>query len=103
MNLSRRTVAELFPHLEAIFNLRIHFMMAESEQLPFSLFCYFFKKTFFYPLLCSGTGCRRVVAVRFLVFVVVTAPNLICNGYQLVRVFTIANGENKSVFAVFII
>lgn len=44
-----------------------------------------------------------VVGVGFLLFVVVTAPNLICNGYQLVGVFTIANGENKSVFAVFII
>lgn len=43
------------------------------------------------------------VGVGFLLFVVVTAPNLICNGYQLVGVFTIANGENKSVFAVFII
>lgn len=41
--------------------------------------------------------------VGFLLFVVVTAPNLICNGYQLVGVFTIANGENKSVFATFII
>ena len=37
-----------------------------------------------------------------LLFVVVTAPNLICNGYQLVWVFTIANGENKSLFAMFI-
>lgn len=38
-----------------------------------------------------------------LLFVVVTPLNLICNGYLPVGVFTIANGENKSVFAVFII
>lgn len=38
-----------------------------------------------------------------LLFVAVTPPNLICNGYLPVGVFTIANGENKSVFAVFII
>lgn len=38
-----------------------------------------------------------------LLFVVVTPLNLICNGYLLVGVLTIANGENKSVFAVFII
>lgn len=37
------------------------------------------------------------------VFVVVTVQNLICNGYQPGGVFTIANGENKCVFAVFII
>lgn len=38
-----------------------------------------------------------------LVFVVVTPLNLICNGYLLVGALTMANGENKSVFAVFII
>lgn len=36
-------------------------------------------------------------------FVVVTPLNLICNGDLLVEVLTIANGENKSAFAVFII
>lgn len=43
-----------------------------------------------------------LLGVGVVLFVVVTAPNLICNGYQLVGVFTIANGENKLVFAVFI-
>lgn len=59
MNLSRRTVAELFQHLKAIFNLRIHFMMAESEQLPFLLFCYFFFLNFFLSSALLGDGVQE--------------------------------------------
>lgn len=72
--------------------------LTESREATFS----FLTRVFL--VLCSGWLCRVFGGgVGLLVFVVVTALNLICNGYQLVGLFTIANGENKSVFAMFII
>lgn len=67
----------------------------KAEQLPFYLTC----SSVFFLIFVQGGGADG----GGLLFVVVTDLNPICNGYQVVWVFTIANGENKSVFDMFII
>lgn len=102
----RCTVAKLF-HTLKLFSTWEHIShgvwTVKWKQCSY-LFISHLLFSFFFKLLCSGRWRGVVEGVGFfLLFVVVTALNLICNGYQLVGVFTIANGENKSVCAVFII
>lgn len=63
----------------------------------------FLPPLFFSYILLLWEVVRGGVGGGLSLFVVVTPLNLICNGDLLVEVLTIANGENKSAFAVFII